>query len=157
MLHDVSGSRGDPDVIKLVVGGMRPDLAALRGDTPRAVALLMQQCWEQDSSRRPAASDVAQTLDALLHNVTVQSPDLQSPDLRLSSVAVSKMPSSKADEVNISSSHVTVWAAAWAGDVAGLKAALENGGSVNEADEVRWQLPSPLTRLTNAFVVCHSR
>ena len=52
-----------PDLISIldsVRTGGRPDLAALRPDTPPEVTALIERCWAQDPAARPTAVAIAQ-------------------------------------------------------------------------------------------------
>ena len=42
-------------LIPRVLKGERPDLAALRADTPAAVRALIERCWAQAAAERPTA------------------------------------------------------------------------------------------------------
>lgn len=53
----------------LVLAGQRPDLGALRRDTPAGLVSLLQQCWAQAAEDRPRASDAFQVLGEILAQV----------------------------------------------------------------------------------------
>ena len=106
---------------------MRPDLAALRPDTPSYVISLMRQCWAQDPSRRPSAMEVATALDALLEVVVSRAAGISDWDEEAGADSVSRFRALMG----------SVWAAAEAGDLTCLRFALGTGGSANEADSVR--------------------
>lgn len=58
-----------PDLIEVldrVRDGGRPDLAALRPDTPNAVTSLITRCWAQDPAARPTALAIAKETGAWL-------------------------------------------------------------------------------------------
>ena len=46
-------------LIPRVLRGERPDLAALRPDTPVAVRELVERCWAQAAAKRPTARAIA--------------------------------------------------------------------------------------------------
>lgn len=46
-------------LIPRVLKGERPDLAALRPDTPAAVRVLIERCWAQGAAERPTARAIA--------------------------------------------------------------------------------------------------
>ena len=48
----------------IVIGKLRPDLAAVRADAPPAVVALMQRCWAAEPRERPTMAEVADTLEA---------------------------------------------------------------------------------------------
>lgn len=59
--QDASGCIPDfHSVLDRVGAGYRPDLAALRPDTPSTVVALIQRCWAQDPATRPTAVAIAQ-------------------------------------------------------------------------------------------------
>ena len=67
---DVDGRLPRPALlIGRVLAGQRPDIHALRSDTPLALVSLVQRCWAHHAGERPRAGDVAAALDALLHQV----------------------------------------------------------------------------------------
>ena len=124
---------------------MRPDLAALRMDTPPVVTALMQQCWAQDYKCRPSALHVAQAFDALLSGLGSITPALSTAD------DVANAQDWEGNETPRVYAAGGVWAAAEAGDLAGLKVQLVTGGCIDEVDSVRWfvfaALPHPLPLL----------
>lgn len=55
-----------PDLASIftrVRAGHRPDLAALRPDTPCVITALIQRCWAQDPAARPTALDITREFD----------------------------------------------------------------------------------------------
>lgn len=56
-------------LIRSVSAGLRPDLSALRDDTPGELAPLIRRCWAEDAPVRPRAKEVADELEALLARV----------------------------------------------------------------------------------------
>ena len=57
------------ELVKLVLEGQRPDLAALRCDSPAEIAPLITRCWGKEP--RPRAREAAEALDVLLGRVRV--------------------------------------------------------------------------------------
>lgn len=53
-------------LLERVRTGHRPDLTALRPDTPPAVSALIQRCWAQDPAARPTALAIARETEAWL-------------------------------------------------------------------------------------------
>ena len=54
------------NMTKLVMGTLRPDLAAVRPDAPPAVLELVKRCWGPEPRERPPIREVAETLGAVL-------------------------------------------------------------------------------------------
>lgn len=52
-----------------VIDGGRPDVGALRRDTPIAIRNLIECCWAHDPAKRPTAFDIARELKKLLPEV----------------------------------------------------------------------------------------
>jgi hypothetical protein len=134
-------------IIPAVVRGERPDVTALRPDTPPAVISLMQRCWAHDPTLRPPALTLAQETCAWVRGVdpvearrawlgvAAAAAKARPPRIHPSACSHAKAPKG------------AVWRAADAGDTLGLLAALgpkkrgwlgsTGGGSTEEADEVR--------------------
>jgi len=48
----------------VAVGGLRPSIPK---DVPKDLAMLMQQCWDQDPKRRPSCTAILAALEGLIH------------------------------------------------------------------------------------------
>jgi hypothetical protein len=146
-----------------VTRGERPPLAALRTDTPASVVALMQRCWAQDPSSRPPALAVAEETGSWLRGAEAGADpaQLRTAWLRVATEAASAKAAAEASAAaparhahspacnHAKARRGDVWAAAEAGDVPRLAAALgprtggllgiggSGGGSTEEADAVR--------------------
>jgi hypothetical protein len=171
---DASGGLPSTLAIALcVLKGERPDLTALRPDTPAAVTLLLERCWAQDPAARPDAIAVADEIGRWLQGSNAvlmrQSWDQVATEaLRAVAEAEARLSLPVLHVHSAACNHAkaqkgAVFAAAEAGDVPGLIIALGprtggllglgsvGGGSTEEADEVSVSLLVCPWRTSQAF------